>query len=128
MAAARRAGALSSRLAGLFPPDGRRLLSTCRHLPDAVRLVSLRDVPGPWPRCPVTTTQRLLQLETLTAARMQRATICVWQGDQSPKLTRVAEALGVPVEAVPLSQPRSSGRRLPGSGGGVEGRSTPPGS
>ncbi len=102
LGATRTAGALSSRLAGFPAEDAPRLLASCRHLPEAVRLVSLRDLS--WPMAELLREHRLnlLQLEALAAAQLLGATICVWEGDQSAHLAAAAEEVGVPVMAVPL--------------------------
>ena len=95
-------GRLSARLVGLPPSEGSRLLANCRYLPDAVRMISLREVG--WPMGELVREHRLnlMHLEALAAARLLGATICVWEGDRSPQLEAAAERTGVPLVAVPL--------------------------
>jgi hypothetical protein len=102
LGASRTAGVLSTRLAGLPAADAGRLLGSLRHLPEAVRMVSLRDLG--WPMAALLREHRLnlLHLEAVAAAQMLEATICVWEGDEAPQLRAAADTLGVPILAVPL--------------------------
>jgi hypothetical protein len=102
LGASRTAGTLSSRLVSVPVDDAERLLATVRHLPEVVRLVSLRDLG--WPMAELLREDRLnlIHLEALAAARLLDATICVWEGDRSPQLAAAAQRVGVPVVAVPL--------------------------
>lgn len=95
-------GALSSRLARLPEGAALRVIGTCRELPEDIGLVSLRDLA--WPMATLVGRERLnlIALEALVAAQALRATVCVWEGDQGPRLRAAADALGVPVVAVPL--------------------------
>ena len=95
-------GRLSARLAGFPPAETGRLLGNCRYLPEAVRLVSLRELG--WPMAEIVGEHRLnlMHLEALAAARLLDATICVWEGDRSPQLEAAAETVGVAMVAVPL--------------------------
>jgi hypothetical protein len=102
LAASRVGGALSSRLQGLEVADAERLVGSCRHLPEAVRIVSWRETG--WPMATLLRNHRLnlLQLEALAAARLIGGTICLWEGDAAPQLRAAADILAVPILAVPL--------------------------
>ena len=93
-------GTLSGRLRGLPPLESRRLLAAVTALPSWIRLLSLRQLA--WPMGEILAEERLnlIALEALAAAHLLGATICVFEGNQSPRFRTAAERLGVTVLTV----------------------------
>jgi hypothetical protein len=90
-------GALSGRLRRLPPLEARRLVAAVTELPRWIRLMSLRQVA--WPMGEILAEERLnlMALEALAAGRLLGATICVFEGNDSPRFRSAAERLGVTV-------------------------------
>jgi len=90
-------GALSGHLRRLPPLEARRLLAAVTALPRSIRLLSLRQLA--WPMAEILAEERLnvLALEALAAGRLLGATICVFEGNDTPRFRTAAERLGVTV-------------------------------
>ena len=90
-------GTLSGRLRRLPPLEARRLVAAVTVLPDWIRLLSLRELA--WPMGEILIEERLnvMALEALAAGRLLGATICVFEGNDSPRFRSAAERLGVTV-------------------------------
>jgi hypothetical protein len=93
-------GTLSGWVRRLPPPEARRLVAAATVLPHNVRLLSLRQLA--WPMGEVLAEERLnlMALEALAAGRLLEATICIFEGNESPRFRTAAEGLGVTVLTV----------------------------
>lgn len=88
-------------LTGSWPTDqrrelGRRLL----ELPDAVRVVPMRELA--YRMAEIAETQRISTLgaEAAAAAEFLQATLCVWEGDDGPGIRNAVNASGARYQTV----------------------------
>ena len=93
--------ALSRQVGGSDATLGRRVIAAATALPDAIGLVSLRDLA--WPMAELVESGlrlNLLSLEALAAAEHLGAVICLAEQDENPPLLAAARERGVPTRLV----------------------------
>jgi hypothetical protein len=95
------AGALSTALGSADRSVGSAAVQALTTLPEAVAVISLRDLAWPMARLLTDGTRlNLLSLEALAAAEHRHAELCLAPADENPQLRAAAESRGVPLRLI----------------------------